>query len=112
MHSEHKRNWIKNALRRASYRWPARGAVMKAARIGRNQYVCAKCQEVFGRKEVQMDHRKAVIDPKKGWTTWDDFIERLFVEEKGWQALCKPCHQEKSKKENVVRRKQKAKKPK
>lgn len=109
MHDQHKINWIKNALRRASYRWPPRSETMKEARLKRNTYLCALCKKTFGRKHIQLDHISPVINPKKGWQGWDEFIKRLFVDKSGWQVVCKPCHKEKSNKENEVRREQKPK---
>lgn len=51
-----------------------------------------------------MDHVSPVIDPVKGFTTWDDFINRMFCDELGFQCLCVDCHNLKTKAENKVRR--------
>lgn len=52
---------------------------------------------------MQVDHIKPVVDPKKGFTTWDDFIDRLYCESKNLQAICKGCHTIKTKQEREVR---------
>jgi hypothetical protein len=36
--------------------------------------------------------------------SWDSFIERLFVEKDGYQALCVACHSVKTSKERLVRK--------
>ena len=52
-----------------------------------------------------MDHIIPVVDPKTGFTTWDEYIERLFVPKGGWQMLCKSCHDTKTHEvENPLRR--------
>jgi len=100
------------ALRRASYRWPGRYNAFKNGKIGRNQYKCAICNQIFGRKDVQLDHRIPIIDPVRGWQGFDNFIDRLLVEESFFQVLCKSDHKLKTQNENKVRKKYKKKKPK
>lgn len=96
--------WMIAQLRRISYRWAPRSKAKSKARIKRGVYRCAKCKGEFGRKEIAVDHKKPVIDPKKGFTSYDDVIKRLFCEEKGFQVLCKKCHKVKTNKENKRRR--------
>lgn len=108
--TEAERNWIKQQLRRISYRWKDRTAAKQAARVARGWYKCAACGNGFPASQVQLDHIVPVIDPKKGFTTWDSLIKRLFVRKPGWQVLCKPCHTEKSNNENVTRRSRSKKK--
>lgn len=102
------KSFARNALRRASYKWKPRNVVFKAARIARNQYVCNICKKIFGRKEVELDHVIPCV-PMEGWVSFDSFIERLFVQESGYQVICSVCHLEKSLKEGVKRRKKKMK---
>ena len=91
------------ALRRASYRWPARNEAMKKARVGKNQYECAVCKNIFPNRLVDKDHKEPIV-PLSGWDGFDGYIERLLVQENGWQVLCKPCHREKTNDENKKRR--------
>lgn len=107
MDEHRKKSWVKAALRRASYKWPARWEARKASKIGRNQYVCAECEGVFGNKEVQMDHIIPIAPD--GWD-WNGLIERLFCDASGWQVLCRECHRLKTKRENIQRPKRKRKK--
>jgi 5-methylcytosine-specific restriction endonuclease McrA len=93
-------------LRRASYRTPARGEVLRTARVAYGRYRCAKCTDVFGRKEVQVDHILPVVQTS-GWDGFDGFISRLFCDPSGLQVLCKPCHKDKSQAENKTRKRAK-----
>lgn len=98
------KSWLIGALRRASYRYPARYNALKAAKVERNSYRCAKCAQLFPRKSIQLDHVLPVI-PITGWDSWDGYISRMFVEENGFQVLCISCHEAKSIGENAERRK-------
>lgn len=96
--------WLVAGLRRLSYRWPPRYKVKVAARRGRGEYECASCKGIFGPREIAVDHVKPVVDPKKGFVNWDTFLKRLLVPQKGLQVLCKPCHSDKTVKENKGRK--------
>jgi hypothetical protein len=100
--------WLIWTLRRASYRWPARGQAMAEARVSRGQYRCAKCKGIFGNKHISLDHKKPVVNPK--WPKkWDwkvyiaEYIERLFCDKEGFQVLCDDCHDEKTAREKAIR---------
>jgi len=60
---------------------------------------------VFPGKDVNVDHVKPVVDPKVGFTTWDDFILNLFCTKDNLQVLCSKCHDIKTKMENNSRKK-------
>ena len=62
--------YIKNVLRRASYRHSARSEALKKARTARNTYTCATCTKSFPNKEVNVDHLQPVV-AVTGFTTWD-----------------------------------------
>jgi 5-methylcytosine-specific restriction endonuclease McrA len=66
-------------------------------------YRCAACKADFPAKDVQVDHKKPVVDVKQGFVDWNTYVERMFVEDAGLQVLCKPCHKKKSDKERVKR---------
>ncbi len=99
-----KKGWIKNALRRASYKFPPRNSAKINARVERGKYKCQKCNEIFRNGEVQLDHVEPVVNPETGFVDWNDFIERMFPDLSGWSLLCLSCHQEKSENENKTRR--------
>jgi len=85
--------WVKTRLRSASLIWPARNEAIKAARAERGKYRCEQCRELFLRSQIQLDHINPVVDPKTGWTTFDDFIVRLFCDAEGFRVLCRICHE-------------------
>lgn len=91
-------------VRRASYRWHPRYMCKVNARVERGRYRCAKCKEVVGNKDIQIDHIEPVVDPLKGFVGWDEYITRLFCGEEGFQALCKPCHKIKCDEEREIRK--------
>ena len=120
------KTWVIWALRKSSYRWPPRNAALRAAaatkaeytakpgekvsKLVRNFYRCKTCKKVFSRRGVSIDHVRPVVDPKKGWRGFDEYITRMFCDQSGFQILCSLCHDAKTKKENKTRKAQKGKK--
>lgn len=102
-----RRGWIIAAIRRMSYRYPGRYMASAKARVARGIYTCYVCSGEFRLKDTQMDHKEPVVGPD-GFTNWHDYVERMLPEEDGWGRICKPCHQEKTNKENEERRARKA----
>lgn len=109
------RSFITSALRAASRRWPPKYKALKEAFVGKKvnaktgkmamHYKCAACKKHFVAVDVQVDHIDPVVDPKKGFISWDVFIERMFVEIEKLQVLCKPCHKIKTDEEKTQRKK-------
>jgi len=97
------KNYIISALRRINKWDKRRHQVLRNNKLERNCYLCSKCKELFGHKDVALDHIEPVV-PITGFTTWDSFIERLFCDESGYQVLCKVCHKVKTQSENSDRR--------
>lgn len=85
-------SFIKSALRRATGRWAPKHKCKKDARIARNQYRCALCSHIVGNKDLAIDHIKPVVDPVRGFVSWDEYIARMFCEQDGFRAICKDCH--------------------
>lgn len=95
-------SFIKSALRAASQRWPPKFSALADAKRGKklNQssgriaehYECAACKGEFPATNIQVDHIHPVIDPTRGFDTWDEVIRRMFCEKEGFQIVCKPCH--------------------
>jgi len=110
-----RRSFITSTLRGGYRRWPPKYECLKAAHAGKKineksgrmsaHYTCAKCKEDFATSFVQVDHIKPIVDPKIGFTTWDDFIDNLMCPIENLQVLCKTCHSIKTKKENEERKK-------
>lgn len=97
-----------SGLRRLSYRYPARSECLKKYRVSRGKYKCAKCQRIFRKKDIAIDHIEAVVNPLTGFIDWNTYIARLFCPLDGLQVLCNngkdSCHKVKSKQENTLRR--------
>jgi len=95
-------------LRAGTRRWSPIQDVKKRARIKRGVYQCEGCGAIgpasirIDGKRVDnavVDHIDPITDPNKGFTTWDDLIERMFCETDNLQLLCHKCHTEKTNEE-------------
>jgi len=105
--------FITATLRRGFGRFPSKWEVKKKAYLGRKVnpktgrlagvYECASCKGEFLSTDIEVDHKIPVINPDTGFTTWDEFINRLFCKASNLQVLCKTCHRAKSGKETVIR---------
>ena len=98
------RSFITSALRRASGRWGPKNRAKQLARVARNTYRCAACQKLYGNSQVHIDHIAPVVDPVRGFVSWDEFIARLFVEVEGFRCLCESCHAEVTAQQREVRK--------
>ncbi len=104
--------FIKSMLRRGSVRWPVKAQVKKEAEVGKKinkssgriamHFLCAGCKGEFPNSKVQVDHIEPIIDPTKGFTTWDDCIKRMFCEKDNLQVLCTDCHKIKTDMEKEI----------
>ena len=107
------KGWIISLLRKGTIRYPPRNECLRNAFVDRRvnpntgrmakHYRCASCLEVFPLKQVCVDHIESVI-PTTGFTTWDDYIQRMFCSVEGLQILCVECHAMKSSEENRQRK--------
>ena len=105
--------FITSTLRGGFRKYPPKYEVLKAAMWGKKlnsksgrqaiHYTCNSCKKEYPAKEVNVDHVIPVVDPAKGFTTWDDFISRLFCEKSNLQVLCSACHTIKTRQEREVR---------
>ncbi len=103
---------IVSGLRNANKYWKPKMEVRKKASVGKKinvdtgrlaeHFKCACCKEDFPAKKIQLDHIIPLVDAC-GFVDWGDYIERMFVEEHGWQVLCLECHKEKTNKEKAAR---------
>jgi 5-methylcytosine-specific restriction endonuclease McrA len=101
-------SFIKSLLRKGTMRWAPKNLVLKEARTAKGVYLCAGCKEevpVTVKKDgkrvrnVFVDHINPIVDPALGFTSWDDYIDRMFCEKDNLQLLCKDCHDLKTSKE-------------
>lgn len=90
-------------LRRATYRWKDRAEAFKAAKVEYGKYKCASCSDIFGPKEMAIDHIDPVVSIGEGFTDWEIYIKRMFPEKEGFQVLCNPCHDVKTLMEDNLR---------
>jgi 5-methylcytosine-specific restriction endonuclease McrA len=97
------RAFLMSGLRRLSRFWEPAKNVIDKARIARGMYQCSTCKKIVGHKEIKADHINPVV-PVEGFTDWNGIVERMFCDESGFQALCKICHDIKTKKENEQRK--------
>lgn len=95
--------WVKAKLRNASIQWPAKTEAFRRVRIERGLYKCQECNTVMERRKLQADHREPVVAIEKGWTNFDDYINRLFCDVEGYNILCETCHENKTTLENSLR---------
>lgn len=105
-------SFITSTLRSGMRRWPPKWQCLKDAYVGKevgptgrtgSRYKCAKCGGHFPSSAVQVDHIVPVVATNSGFTSWDDYIDRLFCEKTNLQVLCKPCHKVKTKEEKTCR---------
>jgi hypothetical protein len=123
--------FVRETLRRASFRWPPRSEAIKKARTERktnpatgklNWHVkCANCHEEVLEKEGRVDHvepvvpvnkhnlqdmRKTLSDPKYTGLDLGSYVSRMFPEAGGFQMLCTHCHHDKTARESFQRAEQ------
>lgn len=105
------------ALRRGSQYWKykheARNLAKRRVQVGfwKNgnpkfevKYECACCKGLFIKKQTSVDHIAPVVDTEDGFIGWEAYIPRLLCELDNLQVLCrKPCHAEKTARENAER---------
>lgn len=116
---------IKRALRKLSWSWKPYINAKNAAKVDKATFECASCAKYcytgksqknftsiknsYKMKDVEMvgtvyvDHIEPVEDPVKGWSSWDNYMERLYCPESNLQVLCKECHDAKTNEERKLR---------
>lgn len=108
------KSFIISVLRSGTRRWPPKYTTLNNAKTEKKinvktgrlaqHYLCNSCKEEFTSTNVEVDHIQPIASID-GFTTWDEFISRLFCGEENLQVLCRTCHSEKSKKERSENRK-------
>lgn len=107
------KSFIKNNLRSSTRKWEPIQLCKKRAHVARGEYKCEGCGNIVpptiydedSRKRVTnifVDHIDPIIDPAKGFVSWDETIDRMFCEIENLQLLCRDCHSVKSQKENAI----------
>ncbi len=115
-----------SAARRCSRWHKPRVAVKKKAQIDKALFECELCSiyvyegssgsnyitmvnKYPGKKILRepgaVDHLEPVVDPKKGFESWDIYYDRMFCEEDNFQYICNVCHDKKTLQEKEIRTK-------
>lgn len=98
------REWMKNTLRRAFFRFWERTKAIQAGRVDRGVYKCAGCGTLSKIKGMHIDHISPVVETAVGFVNWDIYITRLFCPATNLQLLCKACHDQKTERERLERK--------
>lgn len=108
------KGWVVSLLRHGTLRFPNRNEVLNEAKTKKKvnklsgrmaqHYKCAKCKKEFPLSKIAVDHIQPVVDVKEGFTTWDNFISRLFCVKDNLQCLCDDCHDKKTQQEKENRK--------
>jgi 5-methylcytosine-specific restriction endonuclease McrA len=106
-------SFITSTLRAGARRWQPKYDTLNSTKTEKKinpasgrlaqHFRCSLCFNEVVQKEMEVDHIKPAIDPKKGFISWDSFINNLFCEKENLQAICKVCHKEKTLKEKQER---------
>lgn len=123
-----------SAARKISRWHPARQIVKKKQKVDKALFECSMCgkycyegksgtgfitykhkypDKKVSQEYLAIDHIDPIINPKTGWTNWDDFLNRLFCDESNLQGICtETCHKAKTMLEREIRNKHNKKKEK
>jgi len=118
---------IMSFLRKGSLYWMPKQECAKQAKNGfilnpktgrqNMAYECCECKKLFSKNDIKIDHIEPVV-PLDGWgdqttflgVNWSEYIERMFVEINGLQAVCVADHKVITDAENKERRENKKRK--
>jgi hypothetical protein len=109
-HSQHMGK-IRSALRNISRWWKPFAIALKNAshtsyvgKAKRVMYLCASCNKLHGRKNVEVNHM-IPLGSLKSYADLPGFCERLFVEDiSHLEVLCKECHKEETARQREERK--------
>ena len=102
---------IRSALRNISRWWKPFAIALKNAshtsyvgKAKRVMYLCASCNKLHGRKNVEVNHM-IPLGSLKSYADLPGFCERLFVEDiSHLEVLCKECHKEETARQREERK--------
>lgn len=106
-----------SAMRRVFRRYPGYKACLEAAKseyfvpsktgkpMRRVQFKCAKCLKQVKNTDKVVDHILPVVNPSVGYVDYNVYAQRLFCSIDNLQCICISCHKEKSRRENLERKK-------
>lgn len=113
-----KKTFITSTLRGGFRKYPPKYECLKSAYVGKkinektkrlsSHYICNACKKEYPTSEVNVDHINPIVDPLKGFTTWDSYIDNMFCAIENLQVLCSDCHDIKTREENSIRKETRA----
>lgn len=102
---------IKKHLRRLSFQRKEYTQAKNRAKVGAAIFKCESCgqlmydgesQKSFDKNKEQydniiwetpeLDHNNPVVEPRRGFVTWDEYLDRLFCGPDEMTVMCKACH--------------------
>jgi len=116
-------NLIKKKLRLASLSNPSKNIKKNESKVAPATFECEHCgaycyegnseknlkqlkktypNKVFKKEKIEMNHVEPVIG-YDGFIDWNTYIDRLFCDVDGYNALCKECHIKETQKQNNKR---------
>jgi hypothetical protein len=111
---------LKNSLRRLHMQCPHKNKAKQRSKIDSATFLCEVdgcknayyegsseknflklCEKYAGeynieKGKIELDHKIPVVDVKKGFGSWDDYIRALWVDENGYTNMCRVHHAEKT----------------
>lgn len=109
---------IKKHLRRLSYQRKEYSQAKNRAKVDKAVFKCESCKQLMydGKSQKsfdnlkekydtiiwevpELDHNVPVVEPKRGFVTWDEYLDRLFCGPDDLTVMCKSCHKKVSKEE-------------
>lgn len=116
----YQRKYLINKIRQISMYWPyknkAKNAIKVKVLIGlykngkpeyKMKYKCNSCAKLFDK--IEMDHIESIVNTSDGFVDWTTYINRALCDDRGYQGLCRDCHNSKSNKELKKRAKSRKK---
>jgi len=107
------RSFIVGLLRQGHLRWGPKYTALKRAYVGPGinpetgrrckLHRCEMCMATFPLNAMRVDHINPVVDPVRGFQGWDEYISRMFQESDGYRAICSPCHDKITARDNRIR---------
>lgn len=113
--SAKERRLLKGAIRRVFSRSELRRKVVEEATITHCDLKCprvtkwgrcARCRKPIARYQLEVDHLHPIVplNTTLEKMSWDHLIDNVWCDSKDLNAVCKPCHKEKTRVENALRR--------
>lgn len=98
---------IRQSIRRLTMYWRTGDDFLKTLRRPYKgplrhhyEYPCQICQNWYKREDIELDH-KVPCGSLKQYSELPEFFARAFVEQDGWNSLCKKCHKKKTIEERI-----------